>query len=448
MYLGLSGTLRHCRRLDVTHAPNGDYNMTRTDFHRSQTRSIAAIGLLGGLLLGRPALAAASRSGPRAVNSAMADSTTTVIILGVDHSAQLGAREYHAGYFRAFFDRVKPTAICVERSPDEFARGEFYEFTYEAQVVAVPYAHTHHLDICPIDWLPSRDDERLAFGRLDVVDPPMVRPAAGFQAFLTLDSSSLRRTLFFADSEPSRQEARAFFDAPRAPGSRDFPRRLDLYRTYMQAMRIVAAVQAHRGGTLLVVVGATHKDDLERILGASTAIRIVQPSTIGLPAPGAIESALSQTDLGAILSFNLLGVQSLSKNVDWPWVAAILKRFATQVGDSPELELFRIRFAVLHDNLRASDAAARYERLARSASATDRFTFDAAVDRRRIDTYFDPFGNFAVRDRALLEAAREWRRAGMPDRGGAIRADLLQSGTWTPLKRAEFDEYWDRYILQ
>jgi hypothetical protein len=101
----------------------------------------------------------------------------------------------------------------------------------------------------------------------------------------------------------------------------------------------------------------------------------------------------------------------------------------------------------LHDNLGPRDAAARYERLARSASATDRFTFDAAVDRRRIDTYFDPFGNFAVRERALLEAAREWQRAGMPDRVEAIRAELTRSGSWTPLKRAEFDEYWDRYLL-
>lgn len=35
----------------------------------------------------------------------------------------------------------------------------------EAQHIAVPYARKHGIAICPIDWLPSRDDGRLAFGR-------------------------------------------------------------------------------------------------------------------------------------------------------------------------------------------------------------------------------------------------------------------------------------------
>ena len=42
-------------------------------------------------------------------------SPTTLVILGVDHSAQLGSRAYHPGYFRAFFERVHPAALCVER---------------------------------------------------------------------------------------------------------------------------------------------------------------------------------------------------------------------------------------------------------------------------------------------------------------------------------------------
>jgi hypothetical protein len=407
--------------------------------------SVPKIALFSALLVAPVPAIQASLPQPQA--AAPADSTTTIIILGVDHSAQLGARRYHPGYFRAFFDRVKPGAICIERSPDEFARGDFYEFTYEAQHIAVPYARDHHLDICPIDWLPSRDDERLAFGRLEVVDPPMVRPASGFQGFLVLDSASLHRSLFFADSEPSRREARAFFDAPRAAGTGDFPRRLDLYRTYMQAMRIRSAAQSHRAETLVVVVGATHKDDLERILTGVSGVRIVQPSAIGAPSTAAADAALTRVDLAAILSFNLFGAQSASGRVDWPWVEEVMNKLARNASDSAELELLRTRFAVLHDGLAAREAAARYERIARSASPSDRFTYDGVVDRRRIDSYYDPFGNLTVRERAALEAAREWQRAAMSERVAAIRAELVQQGNWTPLKRAEFDEYWNRYIV-
>jgi hypothetical protein len=52
---------------------------------------------------------------------------------------QLGGRAYHPGYLRAWLDRVRPAAVCVERDPEAFARGDYYEFTYEAQHVAVPY---------------------------------------------------------------------------------------------------------------------------------------------------------------------------------------------------------------------------------------------------------------------------------------------------------------------
>ena len=122
-------------------------------------------------------------------DAAQAVEATTLVVLGVDHSAQLVGRAYHPGYFRAFIERVHPAAICIERSPDEFARGDYYEFTYEVQHIAVPYARAHGLDLCPVDWLPSRDDERLAFGRLAVVDAPPVRARRDFQGFLVLDSS-------------------------------------------------------------------------------------------------------------------------------------------------------------------------------------------------------------------------------------------------------------------
>lgn len=58
---------------------------------------------------------------------------TRVVILGVGHSTQLVAERQQPAALRAFFDRVEPDVIAVERAPEEFARGDRYEFTYEIQ---------------------------------------------------------------------------------------------------------------------------------------------------------------------------------------------------------------------------------------------------------------------------------------------------------------------------
>jgi hypothetical protein len=375
-----------------------------------------------------------------------ASAPTTLLILGVEHSAQLVGRGYHPGYLRAFLDRAHAAAICVERSPDELARGDFYEFTYEAQHVAVPYAREHGIDLCPIDWLPSRDDERLAFGRLEVVDPPAIRAASGFQSFLAIDSAALRLTLYHADSEPSRRAAREFFDGPRRPGTRDFPRRLDLYRTFMQAMRIRAAARAHPGRTVVVIVGSMHKDDLEHVLDGDATIRIVQPSSMGLPDSAEADARLTTGDLAAIASFDLLGVQSTAGPVDWRWLATVLDRLERALGAIPEMRLLRVRHAVLARHLPASDAAAQYERIAQGADSTARFTFTGVEDARRVDSYYDPFGNLTVRQRARLEAAREWMRAGRPADARRLGDAIRASARWGDLARAQFEAYWRRYI--
>ena len=404
---------------------------------------IYRVSVLTGLVLCVGGMSVSVRGIPRVV--AVRDSTT-LIVLGVDHSAQLGSRTYHPGYLRAFIERVHPAAICVERSPDEFARGDYYEFTYEVQHVTVPYARAHGVDICPVDWLPSRDDERLAFGRLEIVDLPAVRARKDFQGFLVLDSASLRRSLFYADSTPDREAANRFYDRPRASGWSDFPRRLGLYRTFMQAMRVRAALNAHVGQTVLVVIGSMHKGDIEQILARDPALRIVQPSSYGAPSSREADALLNDIDLAAILSFNLLGVQPFEGQVDWSWVGEVLDRFARSRPNAPELALLRERYAVLVRRVPARDAAVAYERLATLTDSVARFAFTGVEDVRRLDSYFDPFGNLSVRQRAILEAAREWSRAGQQTRTLPLRSLLTATGSWSELRRGQLAAYWDRYI--
>ena len=372
---------------------------------------------------------------------------TTLVILGVDHSLQLVDRRYHPGYLRRFLERLQPAAICIEQPPEEFARNVFYfEATYEQQYVAVPFARAHHVELRPVDWIPSRDDERLAFGRLEVVDVPPIRPARGFQSFLTFDSTDVRHTLFFADSAPWRQEVRGFFDTPR-PGAADFPRRLDLYRTYMQAMRIRAAAALHPGDTVLVVIGAMHKVDLERILAGDSSLTIVQPSGV-MPPPdsAAAATALTEDDRFAIAEFSILGQQPEHGPVDWPWVEAIVADLEREHRGAPAVRLLEARLAELRHTITPEAAARTFEAIAHDSAAAHAFPFTGVQDPRRIDSYFDPFGNLTVQQRALVEAARAWASRDDTTRVSALRRALLATARWTPLQEGELDVYWARYI--
>src|SRR5262245_41685150 len=106
-------------------------------------RLVALVGLLSQSI-------AQSLPGVRA----QADGPTRLVVLGISHSAQLVARSYQPAVFRAFFDHVKPAAICIERDPDNYARRDFYEFTYEQQNIVLPWAEQTHTPVFPVDWVP------------------------------------------------------------------------------------------------------------------------------------------------------------------------------------------------------------------------------------------------------------------------------------------------------
>ncbi|WP_238982040.1 hypothetical protein [Xanthomonas phaseoli] len=247
--------------------------------------------------------------------------TTRVVVLGVDHAAQLVSPNDSPAMLTAFLRRVRPDAICIERSPEAFARNDYYEFTYEVQDVVVPFARSNGIDLCPIDWEPPAADARLGFGMdLDVV--PEVRPVKGFQQFLVFNQpSQLTRTLFHADDPKNVAKVTQWAATPTNKTKDDLPRRLYLYRTFLQAKRLAAAAKAHTGGTVLLVVGEFHKRDIEAILADEVGIEIVQPTAIGAPTREEAIAAERSDYWFAIASFNLLGTQSTTGMVIPPLLA-------------------------------------------------------------------------------------------------------------------------------
>ncbi|MGV3482348.1 MAG: hypothetical protein ACO1O3_20520 [Sphingobium sp.] len=334
-----------------------------------------------------------------------ADAPTRVIVLGVEHAAQLVARADQPGALAAFAKSLAPDAICIERAPEQFARGDHYEFTYEIQGVLLPLALETGADICPFDWMPPVEDQKLALG-LDLETPPELRPQSGFRGFLSFpEPAILKRDLFDADraetTEPMRRWAGTA--APRA--DRDFPRRLYLYRTFMQAQRIRAAAGRRPGGTVLVVVGQFHKPDIEAILRDDPAIVLVQPSSLPRPTPDEVERATTQVHRAAILSFNLLGVQGEGGNVDWRWIGEVLDAFEAR-SPGPEARLYRIRYRQLTGLVALAETIDAYRKLSRDPGASVMPIWNGVKDPARIDSYFDPFGNLSVAQRATVELAR------------------------------------------
>ncbi|MBB4654169.1 hypothetical protein GGR73_000668 [Xanthomonas sp. F14] len=368
--------------------------------------------------------------------------TTRVVVLGVDHAAQLIAPNDSPAILTAFLRRVKPDAICIERSPEAFARNDYYEFTYEVQDVIVPFARSNGIDLCPIDWEPPTDDARLGFG-MDLDAVPEVRPVTGFQQFLVFNQpSQLTRTLFHADDPKNVAKVTQWAATPTNKTKDDLPRRLYLYRTFLQAKRLAAAAKAHVGGTVLLVVGEFHKRDIEAILADEVGIEIIQPSSLGAPTREESIAAERSDYWFAIASFNLLGIQSTTGNIDFAFVRRAVAELR-RLHDTPETALLTTRLDLLEKRIRPQDAIKRYRSIA--ASAGDRpFSWTGVLDPTRVDSYFDPFGNVEVGQRALIEAARELSSLGDHREVEYIHDQIAPK--LEPLKGRQFETYWKRYI--
>lgn len=142
----------------------------------------------------------------------------------------------------------------------------------------LPFVLSHPTDICPVDWMPPVEDQKLVFG-YDLDVPPEIRSKASFQGFLAFpDPKALTSDFFAADDPTITAPIAARANKPAGRADQDFARRLFLYRTFMQSQRILAAARAHPGGTVLVVIGYIHKADLEAILSQDAAIQLSPPT--------------------------------------------------------------------------------------------------------------------------------------------------------------------------
>ncbi|WP_223585072.1 hypothetical protein [Sphingobacterium sp. GVS05A] len=331
-----------------------------------------------------------------------------VVILGVGHSTQLINYNQQPAAIRAFIDKVKPSAICIERSPEEFSRNDFYEFTYEQQYTTIPYARENKIPLHPIDWLPSDKDIDLAFGLKDLEIPKFTRQKNGFLGFTTFtEKDAFEEGLYFADDKKHIDSIASWYTNHPPKNAFDFPRRLFLYRTFLQSRRIQKVLEDYSmSDTILVVIGAFHKNDIEKNL-EQNGYEIIQPNTFGAITDEEMRKHFTQEDAYAILSFNLLGMQSQLNKVNKKLIDLAFEYL--KETNTIEKQFFTIKNASFTNAISSKQCISEYLSLLDKAN-NEKFTWIGVKDFTRVDSYFDPFGNLSLAKRIRLELAREYRK--------------------------------------
>lgn len=365
-----------------------------------------------------------------------------VVILGVGHSTQLINYNHQPAAIRAFINKVKPSAICIERSPEEFSRNDFYEFTYEQQFAVVPYAKENNIPLYPVDWIPSETDSELGFGIKDLSVPRFVRQKEGFLGFTTFtEKSDFEDDLYFAEKEDYVKRIASWYSSQPEKTAFDLPRRMFLYRTFLQSRRIQKVLENYSStDTILVIIGAFHKNDIENNL-MEQGYQIIQPSTFGNTNQQEIDEEFRKQDGYSILSFNLLGMQSQIEKTNEKLVDYALAKFGND--ESIELEFFKIRRAVVFEKIPSKKALNLYQVLL-GKIGNENWSWNGVKDETRIDSYFDPFGNLTLKDRIRLEVAREYRKLSKHN-ACQNQIEIINSGL-NSYKKSMLNFYIEKYL--
>lgn len=360
------------------------------------------------------------------------DKPTEVVIVGTRHSGQLEFPGSSPARFRALLNEIDPAAVGIETSPSWFKDGVYYEITYEAHGVALPWTKEKGKELRPIDWQPEGLD---MMGALSW--PSAGEPSEEDEQLAELDTTDL----FFADTPAwTKGYMQGFEEWSSSPAS-EAMRRYMLYRDLQIARQIVNMAADYSGQRVAVLIGAAHKPDLDRFLAnvPNITIRHATEWKDGLT-PEKVAAEERRPDHLAILWYNLASGRVPAKAVDIWRMNALLNPLEKESPADPELFFLRARWYQVWGY--PSGALPIYQHLAWSANLGDRsFTFPDRELAKRVHAYWnehDPFGNekelplgtvlspvanLSIRQRVLYELAQQQTDASLREKA---RTELLQ----------------------
>ncbi|MCM3357928.1 hypothetical protein [Psychrobacillus sp. MER TA 171] len=366
---------------------------------------------------------------------------SNLIILGVNHAYQLVSRDCQPAVYRAFFDRVNPDLIGIQRTPEKYARMDLQEYAYEQKEIILPYALQKGVPIFPFDWNASSNDQLLAYGINDSDQPAFFRGENSLKKFTFF--SNLQEDFFYSECKEVIKQNNEWIQT-KSSGEKDFARRLFQYRTYMQAMSIKSIAESHPGKTILIIVEHKHKVDIESILSNNASMEIIQPSKFGYPTNEEISQHKEVNDAYAVCSFNILGLQA-NHEIDMKWVEENLDTLREHDYTS-EVKLLEVKLELLKETITDTEAIKRYIELEKGLNYYQRFTYTGVKDKSRIDSYFDPFGNLSVKNRLRVELGKSFYNIKQQDKVQVLKEEILSMSSLTIFQEKQLEAYWNMYI--
>lgn len=328
-----------------------------------------------------------------------------VLVIGSLHAPPAFFLEpgYTPAHVRAALEKYQPTIVGVESNPLWFSHGMFADVTYEAQYTAVPWAVERGIPVYGIDW---QNIEALgqwakrgleihrawrpdSAGTLASFRERAQRLAGWIDAILDSvegDPQKLHRDEIFAwyNSVTFARTTWAWWDSEGRTdpaGAERGHRRFQILDTRDAHIvdQVLAVLRRYPGSRMAIIIGKSHKPNLDRRLASHDEVRVVQLQDVASVTAGDAEAAWRPIDAIAGLRESLDHPNAYYLNpdaVDRERVARLLARLEAAGIDSDELRYLRARYLVLEK--RYDEARSLLEPL---TSATDvSFSYRLSVD--------------------------------------------------------------------
>jgi hypothetical protein len=358
-----------------------------------------------------------------------------VFVIGMIHApaAFLLEPSYSPAHVRATLERFQPTAIGVEASPLWSARGISLAATWEIDHLVAPWAAARGIAVHGIDWVAEEDLASRARRRLASAREALARPARSLaerrrQADALAATIASQLTDDFAD--PDRRHAGEWFRwinsgaRSAAPAVREFweengrndPAGPEAGARAVAALRerhervvelVAALARRQAGGRIAVLIGYSHKPDLDRRLALVPGLRVVQLGDLPPLAATDLSAAWRPEDAFATLREALDGdaYYFTPDAVDQKTVDRALDMLRRHGVQNDAVRYYEARLLAVQGSSRETE-----RRLRDVLNSTVEDLADAPVPAG---------GPLSIRQRARLELGRALDAQG--DRMGALR---------------------------
>jgi hypothetical protein len=203
---------------------------------------------------------------------------TTVTIIGTYHGSMCGMRHYTPSKLKELIQNSKPEVLAVEVRPEDYNAGRTVNNPWDMNEVVLPYANENNIPVEPIDWL---DNTRSMYAEaieklkqtpegkkiLLEIEDEWAPHAAEFPNFSEVTPEYVHSELFAQRETEYRLREKALLG--------EGPQNLMWYtRADAINKNLSTVLKKHPGKRITVVVGASHRPDIELFLRTQTDLEI------------------------------------------------------------------------------------------------------------------------------------------------------------------------------